>query len=229
MENYKKEFISFMIESGVLLFGDFITKSGRKTPYFINTGNYNTGNQMKELGKYYGAAINENFSSDEVQVLFGPAYKGIPLAITTSMALGNETNRDISFCFNRKESKDHGERGNFIGKKLENGDKIIIVEDVLTSGISVRESISKLNKAAFVHIVGLVVSVDRMEKGRTHKNALKEMRDQYNIKTCAIVTLDEIIEFLHNKEINGKVYIDDEMKQKIDEYRAKYGVKDEEA
>jgi len=228
MENYKKDFISFMIESGVLLFGDFITKSGRKTPYFINTGNYNTGNQMKKLGKFYAAAINENFSADEVQVLFGPAYKGIPLAITTSMALGNESNRDISFCFNRKESKDHGERGNFIGKKLENGDKIIIVEDVLTSGISVRESISMLNKAAFLHIIGLVVSVDRMEKGRTQKNALKEMRDQYNIKTCAIETLEEIIEFLHNKEINGKVYIDDDMRQKIDDYRAKYGVKDEE-
>ena len=217
-----------MIESGVLLFGDFITKSGRKTPYFINTGNYNTGNQMKKLGKFYAAAINENFSAEEVQVLFGPAYKGIPLAITSSIALGNESNRDISFCFNRKESKDHGERGNFIGKKLENGDKIIIVEDVLTSGISVRESISMLNKAAFVHILGLVVSVDRMEKGRSQKNALKEIRDQYNIKTCAIVTLDEIIEFLHNKEINGKVYIDDEMKHKIDDYRAKYGANDEE-
>ncbi|QEE16528.1 orotate phosphoribosyltransferase [Promethearchaeum syntrophicum] len=228
MENYKKEFISFMIESGVLLFGDFITKSGRETPYFINTGNYNTGNQMKKLGKFYAAAIDENFSAEEVQVLFGPAYKGIPLTITTSIALGNESNRDISFCFNRKESKDHGERGNFIGKKLENGDKIIIVEDVLTSGISVRESISMLNKAAFIHILGLVVSVDRMERGRTQKNALKEIRDQYNIKTCAIVTLDEIIEFLHNKEINGKVYIDDEMKNKIDEYRAKYGAIDEE-
>lgn len=228
MENYKKEFISFMIESGVLLFGDFITKSGRKTPYFINTGNYNTGNQMKKLGKFYAAAIHENFSADEVQVLFGPAYKGIPLTITTSMALGNESNRDISFCFNRKESKDHGERGNFIGKKLENGDKIIIVEDVLTSGISVRESISMLNKAAFVQIRGLIVSVDRMEKGRTQKSALKEIRDQYNIRTCAIVTLDEIIEFLHNQDINGKVYIDDEMKQNIDEYRAKYGANDEE-
>jgi orotate phosphoribosyltransferase len=229
MENYKKEFISFMIESGVLLFGDFITKSGRKTPYFINTGNYCTSYHIKKLGEFYAASIQENFSAEEVQVLYGPAYKGIPLTITTSMALGNEFNRDISFCFNRKESKDHGERGNFIGKKLENGDKIIIVEDVLTSGISVRESIAMLNKAAFVHIIGLVVSVDRMEKGRTQKNALKEIRDQYNIKTCAIVTLDEIIEFLHNKEINGKVYIDDEMKQKIDEYRVKYGVKDEDA
>ncbi len=228
MENYKKEFISFMIESGVLLFGDFITKSGRKTPFFINTGNYNTGNQMKKLGNFYAAAINANFSIEEVQVLFGPAYKGIPLTITTSIALGNEFNSDVSFCFNRKESKLHGERGEFIGKKLENGDKIIIVEDVITSGISVRQSISMLNKAAFVHIIGLVVSVDRMEKGLTEKNALKELRDQYNFKTCAIVTLDEIIEFLHNKEINGKVYIDDEMKGKIDEYRAKYGVNDEE-
>ena len=228
MENYKKEFINFMIDSGVLLFGDFITKSGRKTPYFINTGNYNTGNQMEKLGKFYAAAIKENFETEEIQVLFGPAYKGIPLTITTSIALSNEIHHDISFCFNRKESKDHGERGNFIGKKLENGDKIIIVEDVLTSGISIRESISMLNKAAFVHIKGLVVSVDRMEKGRTEKSALKELRDQYNIKTCAIVTLDEIIEFLHNKEINGKIYIDDNIKKKIDEYRAKYGVKNEE-
>ncbi|WP_371804004.1 orotate phosphoribosyltransferase [Candidatus Lokiarchaeum ossiferum] len=222
MEDYKKEFIEFMVQSKVLIFGDFMTKSGRKTPYFVNTGKYRTGSQMKKLGKFYAEAIRNNFE-ENVDVLFGPAYKGIPLVVTTSIALSEHFNQDVSICFNRKEAKDHGEGGNFIGKKLEDGDKVIIVEDVTTAGTSIRQSVPMLNKAAFVQLKGLVVSVDRMEKGKTEKGALVELADQFNMKTCAIVTLDEIIEHLHNNPIEGKVIIDDNMKQRIDEYRAIYG------
>ena len=222
MEDYKKEFIEFMVRSKVLIFGDFMTKSGRKTPFFVNTGKYRTGAQMKKLGQFYAEAIRNNFG-DDVDVLFGPAYKGIPLVVTTSIALNDQFNQDVSICFNRKEAKDHGEGGSFIGKKLEDGDRIIIVEDVTTAGTSIRQSVPMLNKAAFIKMKGLVVSVDRMEKGKTEKGALAELADQFNMKTCAIVTLDEIVEHLQTTSIDGEIIIDEEMKQRIDDYRAIYG------
>jgi orotate phosphoribosyltransferase len=224
MDDYKKEFIEFMVQSKVLIFGDFMTKSGRKTPYFVNTGKYQTGDQMKQLGDFYAQAIHANFDED-INVLFGPAYKGIPLVVTSSIALSERYDRNVSICFNRKETKDHGEGGNLIGKKLADGDKVIIVEDVTTAGTSIRQTVPLLNKAAFIQLKGLVVSVDRMEKGQSDRGALVELAEQYNMKTCAIVTLDEIVEHLLNRPIAGKIIIDDEMKSRIDDYREIYGSK----
>lgn len=221
MEEYKKQFIEFMVDSGVLTFGDFVTKSGRKTPFFINTGNYKTGAQLVKLGQFYAEAIVSNLTS--IDVLFGPAYKGIPLAVSTSMILSQKFGKDVSFCFNRKEAKDHGEGGSLIGHKLKSGDKVLIIEDVTTAGTSVRESIPLLRSIADVSIAGLVVSVDRMERGTGSKGALSELRDEFSIPAFSIVSLSEIIEHLHNKKIAGKVILDDEILAKINEYRKLYG------
>jgi len=223
MESYKQQFIELMLKAGVLTFGDFTTKSGRKTPFFINTGNYRTGSQLAQLGEYYAQAINANFAN-EYNVLFGPAYKGIPLVVSTSIALATSLKKDVPFCFNRKEAKDHGEGGVLIGQKLNDGDKIIIIEDVITAGTSIRESIPILKAAAKVDVVGLIVSVNRMEKGTTAKSALQEVHDEFGIKSCAIVNLDEIVSYLYNKTVLGKVWIDDSMKKRIDDYRKLYGV-----
>jgi orotate phosphoribosyltransferase len=221
MESYKKEFIEFMIESDVLTFGDFTTKSGRKTPFFINTGKYRTGAQIAKLGEFYAKAINEHFKND-AQVLFGPAYKGIPLVVTVSMAMAASTN-DIAFCFNRKEAKDHGEGGSLVGHKLSDGEKVIIVEDVTTAGTSIYETVPVLKSAADVDVIGLIVSVDRMEKGKGEISAFEQIRNDFGMKTKAIVTLEEVVTYLHNKDINGVILINDEMKSRIDGYRAKYG------
>ena len=222
MKENKKEFIHFMIDCDVLTFGDFTTKSGRKTPFFINTGKYRTGEQIAKLGKFYAEAITANYGSD-VDVLFGPAYKGIPLVTTTSIALAEKGMSDIAFCFNRKEVKDHGEGGSLVGHKLSDNEKVLIVEDVTTAGTSIYETMPILTGAAKVDVVGLIVSVDRMEKGKGEVSAFKQIRDDFGMKTAAIVTLDEVVTYLHNREINGKVIIDDEMKSRIDDYRAKYG------
>lgn len=223
MEEYKKEFIDFMIESEVLTFGDFTTKSGRKTPFFINTGKYRTGAQIAKLGRFYAEAIKAHYGN-EADVLFGPAYKGIPLVVTTSMAIAEkENNSEIAFCFNRKEVKDHGEGGSLVGHKLQDGEKVIIVEDVTTAGTSIYETVPVLKGAAKVDIIGLIVSVDRMEKGKGDKSAFAQINEDFGMKTEAIVTIDEVVEYLYNKEINGTVIIDDKMKSMIDDYRAKYG------
>lgn len=222
MEQYKKEFIEFMVECGVLTFGDFVTKSGRKTPFFINTGNYKKGNQLNRLGEFYAKAIKENFK-EEFNILFGPAYKGIPLTVTTSMALDRLYGIDISYCSNRKEVKDHGDKGILLGSKLKNGDKVLIIEDVTTAGTSIHETMPILKAQGDVDAVGLIISVDRMEKGQGEKTALTEIQEEFGFKTAAIVTMAEVIEYLHNKEINGKVLIDDEMKTRIEDYYKIYG------
>lgn len=222
MENYKKEFIEFMVKSKVLTFGDFTTKSGRKTPFFINTGNYSTGSELLKLGEFYAEALKLNLPQG-FDVLFGPAYKGIPLAVTTSMALTSRFSQETAFCFNRKEVKDHGEGGNLIGHKLKDNDRVVIIEDVITAGTSVRESIPLLKSAANIRICGLVVSVDRMEKGRSKKSALSELRDELGISTFAIVNLDEVVSYLHNRPVNGKIVLDDVTLQRIEEYRKIYG------
>ncbi len=222
MENYKKEFIEFMVKSKVLTFGDFTTKSGRKTPFFINTGNYSTGSELLKLGEYYAEALKLNLPLG-FDVLFGPAYKGIPLAVATSMALTSRFSQETAFCFNRKEIKDHGEGGNLIGHKLKDNDRVVIIEDVITAGTSVRESIPLLKSAANIRICGLVVSVDRMEKGRSNKSALSELKDELGINTFAIVNLDEVVSYLHNRPINGKIVLDDVTLQRIEEYRKIYG------
>ncbi len=222
--SYKKDFITFMVRSGVLTFGDFTTKSGRKTPYFVNTGNYKTGAQAARLGEFYAKSIMENGLSD-VNALFGPAYKGIPLSVATAIALSNEFDKDLNYCFNRKEEKDHGEGGSMVGYKLKDEDKVLIIEDVITAGTAVREVFPILKGAANVSIEGLVISVDRMEKGQGEKTAIQEIEEEFGIKTYPIVTVREIIDTLHNVEIDGKVVIDDEMRAKMEAYLEKYCVK----
>lgn len=224
MESYKREFIEFMVESNALTFGEFITKSGRKTPYFINTGNYKTGKQAKQLGEFYAKAIKEQIKGD-IDVLFGPAYKGIPLAVATSIALETNYQQDINYCFNRKEEKDHGEGGNLVGHKLQDGDKVLIIEDVITSGASIRECLPQIQAAANVQIAGEIISVDRMERGLENKTAIEQIYDDYGFKVYSIVNVREIIEVLYNKPINGKVYIDDNIKEQMEAYLEKYCVK----
>ncbi|MCD8190051.1 MAG: orotate phosphoribosyltransferase [Clostridiales bacterium] len=221
---YQEEFITFMVRSGVLTFGDFVTKSGRKTPYFVNTGNYKTGAQAACLGDYYAACMNEHLG-DDVTALFGPAYKGIPLVVAGSASLYRNYGRDLPYCFNRKEAKDHGEGGSMVGYKPKDGDVIAIVEDVVTAGTAVRESIELFRQVADVKITTLFVSVDRMERGTRDCSTLDELRQDYGIQVWPIVTVREIIEFLHNRPIDGKVHIDDEMKGKMEAYLEQYGAR----
>ena len=222
METFKKEFIEFMVRSNVLTFGDFTTKSGRKTPFFINTGNYNNGAQMEKLGEFYAKAINQELGL-EFDGLYGPAYKGIPLCITTSVALNRLFKKNVNFTFNRKEAKTHGEGGNLIGHKLKDAEKVVIVEDVITAGTAIRESLPIIQAAADLEVSAIVVSVDRMEKGTGDLSAINQVQEDFGIKTFAIVTIEEVVDYLHNKEIDGKVLVDDSMKEKITTYREKYG------
>ena len=227
--SYKEDFIKFMVKSGVLTFGDFVTKSGRNTPYFINTGNYRTGARAHRLGSFYAACIAEHMDagdiSRETNVLFGPAYKGIPLAVSTAIALSSEYGRDVNYCFNRKEKKDHGEGGNMVGHKLTAGDRVIITEDVITAGTAVRETLPLLMEAGDVTVEGLVVSVDRMERGKGEKTAIAELYEEFGIRTYPLVTVREVIDTLYNREIDGTVYIDDPMREAMENYLEKYCVK----
>ena len=186
MEQYKKEFIEFMIDCNVLKFGDFVTKSGRKTPFFVNTGFYRTGAQLKRLGEYYAEAINAEFGLD-FDVLFGPAYKGIPLTVATTMSIAEMYDEDIKYCSNRKEVKDHGDKGILLGSPIEDGDKVVIIEDVTTAGTSIQETLPIIKAQGDVDVMGLVVSVDRMERGQGEKSALTEIEENYGIKTTAIL------------------------------------------
>lgn len=224
MESYKKEFIEFMVDCGVLKFGDFVTKSGRKTPFFVNTGFYRTGAQLNKLGEYYAKAVNEKFGMD-FDILFGPAYKGIPLSVATSMQISSIYGKDINYCSNRKEVKDHGDKGILLGSPISDGDKVIIIEDVTTAGTSINETLPIINAQGSVEVKGLVVSVDRMERGQGEKSALCEIQEKFGIETTAIVTMEEVIGHLYNKEYKGKVIIDDELKKSIDAYYEQYGAK----
>lgn len=222
--SYKKEFIEFMVRSKVLTFGDFTTKSGRKTPYFINTGNYRTGAQAAKLGEYYAACVQEHFPQP-VDALFGPAYKGIPLSVACSIALYNRYGRDVNYCFNRKEAKDHGEGGMLVGYPLKDGDRVIIIEDVITAGTAMRECLPILKGIADVEIAGLVVSADRMERGKGELSAIQEIKQEYGINTYPIVTVREIIETLHNVPVDGQVILNDEMREKMEAYLKEYGIR----
>ena len=224
MEQYKEEFIEFMVDCQVLKFGAFVTKSGRNTPFFVNTGFYRTGEQLRRLGGYYAKAIASKYGTD-FDVLFGPAYKGIPLAVSAAASLYRNYDRDLPYCFNRKEAKDHGEGGSMVGYKPQDGDDVAIVEDVVTAGTAVRESIELFKHVADVNIKALFVSVDRMERGTRECSTLDELRQDYGIQVFPIVTVREVIAFLHNNSIDGKVYIDDEMKAKMEAYLEEYGAK----
>ena len=214
MEQYKKEFIEFMIDCNVLKFGDFVTKSGRKTPFFVNTGFYRTGSQLKRLGEYYAQAIHDHFGFD-FDVLFGPAYKGIPLSVAATIAISEKYDKDIRYCSNRKEVKDHGDKGILLGSPIQDGDKVIIIEDVTTAGTSIQETLPIIKAQGDVEVGGLVVSVDRMERGQGEKSALTEISEKYGMKTTAIVTMEEVVEHLYNKPYKGKVIIDDKLKAAI--------------
>ncbi len=224
MEAYKQEFIEFMVDSQVLKFGDFTLKSGRKSPFFMNAGAYVTGTQLMKLGEYYAKAIHDNYGLD-FDVLFGPAYKGIPLAVATTMAISKLYGVDIRYCSNRKEVKDHGDTGILLGSKLKDGDRVVIIEDVTTSGKSIEETFPILREQANVEIKGLIVSLNRMEKGKGEKSALDEIKDLYGFETAAIVSMADVCEHLYNKEYNGKVIIDDTLKASIDAYYETYGAK----
>ena len=224
MEQYKKEFIEFMVDCNVLKFGEFTLKSGRKSPFFMNAGAYVTGSQLKKLGQYYATAIHDNYGTD-FDVLFGPAYKGIPLAVATTMAFSELYGRDIRYCSNRKEVKDHGDVGILLGSSLNDGGGVAIIEDVTTSGKSIEETFPILQAQANVDVVGLMVSLNRQERGKTQQNALAEIREIYGIETGAIVTMEEVVEHLYNRTYNGRVLIDDAMKKAIDTYYAQYGAK----
>lgn len=224
MEQYKQEFIEFMVDSQVLKFGEFTLKSGRKSPFFMNAGAYVTGSQLRRLGQFYAQAIHDNYGTD-FDVLFGPAYKGIPLAVATTIAFSELYGRDIKYCSNRKEIKDHGDVGILLGSDLNDGDKVVIIEDVTTSGKSIEETFPILTAQANVDVVGLMVSLNRQERGKTQQNALAEIREVYGIETGAIVTMEEVVEYLYNRPYNGKVLIDDKTKAAIDAYYAQYGAK----
>lgn len=223
MESYKQEFIEFMVECQVLKFGEFVLKSGRKSPFFMNAGAYVTGAQLRKLGQYYAKAIHDNYG-DDFDVLFGPAYKGIPLSVATTIAYSELYGREIRYCSNRKEVKDHGDVGILLGSSLQDGDRVVIIEDVTTSGKSIEETFPILKAQGNVEIKGLMVSLNRMEKGLGgEKSALEEIRDQYGFEARAIVSMGEVIEHLYNKPCQGQIYIDDTLKAAIDKYYEVYG------
>ncbi|MBQ8614477.1 MAG: orotate phosphoribosyltransferase [Ruminiclostridium sp.] len=215
---YKESFIKFMVDSGVLTFGEFTLKSGRKAPYFINTGNYKTGAQLSMLGKYYAECIKEN--GIEVETLFGPAYKGIPLSVSASIALFDKFGIEVSYCFDRKEAKDHGEGGVFVGKQLKDGEKVVIIEDVMTSGKALREVLPKLKEAANVDITGMVITVDRMEKALdSDMSAVQSAYKDFGVKVYSIVNINDIIKAIEDGVIEGKEYL-----EAMKNYRSTYGV-----
>lgn len=214
---YKENFIRFMVDCGVLTFGDFTLKSGRKAPYFVNTGNYKTGTQLARLGEFYAECIKQN--NIPVETLFGPAYKGIPLAVACSIALSNEHKTEVNYCFDRKEAKDHGEGGVIVGKQLQDGEKVVIIEDVITAGTAIRQVLPVLKAAADVDITGMVISVDRMEKGQGELSAVQEVYKEFGIKVYPIVTVMDIIEAIRNGVVEGKEYLGAML-----EYRKTYGI-----
>lgn len=225
MESYKQEFIDFMVESDVLKFGSFTLKSGRQSPFFMNAGAYVTGAQLKRLGEYYAKAIKAHYGTD-FDVLFGPAYKGIPLSVATTIAFSELYGVDIRYCSNRKEVKDHGDAGILLGSPMKDGDRVVIIEDVTTSGKSIEETFPIIRAQGDVEIIGLMVSLNRMEVGKGgEKCALDEIKDLYGFDANAIVSMAEVVEYLYNRPRNGRIVIDDVLKAAIDDYYKQYGVK----
>ena len=223
MEEYKKEFIEFMIDSSALKFGDFTLKSGRKSPFFMNAGAYVTGTQLKKLGEYYAKAIHDNFGLD-FDVLFGPSYKGIPLAVATSMAISELYGVGVRYCSNRKEIKDHGDAGILLGCPIHDKDRVVIIEDVTTSGKSIEETFPIIKAQGDVEIKGLIVSLNRMERGKTTRSALEEIQEKYGFPARAIVTMAEATENLYQKPYKGQIIIDERLKASFDAYYKEYGV-----
>ncbi|MCM1022909.1 MAG: orotate phosphoribosyltransferase [Prevotella sp.] len=216
--SYKQDFIKFMADSGVLTFGEFTLKSGRISPYFMNSGNYKTGAQLAKLGEFYAECIHDN--GIEFDTLFGPAYKGIPLAVSTAVALHSKFGIDVNYCFDRKEAKDHGEGGCIVGKQLTDGERVVIIEDVMTSGKALREVMPKLKEAADVNVAAMVIQVDRMEKGLNgDKSAVQEVSAEFGVNIYPIVTMNDIIDAVRDGIVPGSEYL-----EKMIEYRKVYGV-----
>lgn len=216
MLNYKQRFIQFMVENEVLLFGDFQLKSGRRAPYFINAGKYRTGSQIAQLGEYYAECFLENHV--KAKTLIGPAYKGIPLAVATAVALAKNHGVDVGFCFDRKEVKDHGEGGMFVGETLREGDDVCLIEDVMTSGKALREILPKIAQEAKVNVGAMIISVDRQEKGAGEKSAVEEAWEEHKIKVYSIVTMQDIMQAIEEKIVPGEEYL-----AAMREYRRQYG------
>ena len=222
MQKYKEEFIEFLVEKNALKFGEFTLKSGRKSPYFINTGMFKDGKGISKLALYYAKAIQENFGK-EFDVLFGPAYKGIPLSVATSIKLAElEVNK--GYAFNRKESKDHGEKGDIIGTELNENSRVLIIDDVITAGTAVRETLDLLKAEGNPKIIGIIISVNRKEKGTEKKSAIQELEETLKIKIVSVIDFDDIVKHLHNKKIKGQVLLNDELYNKMMEYKKEYGV-----
>lgn len=228
MEDYKKEFINFMLECQVLKFGSFTLKSGRQSPFFMNAGAYVGGSQLKKLGEYYAKAIHDNFG-DDIDAFFGPAYKGIPLAVTTAIAYSELYGKEIKYCCDRKETKDHGaDKGGILGYNIKDGDKVVIIEDVTTSGKSIEEVYPKIkameSTPGSIKIVGEIVSLDRQEKALdTEKSALQTITERYGFPAKAIVSMSEVIQILYDK--GDKSIITDSLKKDIDAYYEQWGAK----
>lgn len=221
MTTRQDRYIELLLTSGVLRFGAFKTKSGRNSPYFFNTGHFDSGEKLGAAADLYADMIAEHFGS-RVDNLFGPAYKGIPLAVMTSFQLSQRLGRDISFTFNRKEAKDHGEGGVLVGRSYQGGEKVVVVEDVITGGTSFNETLPLLKRAG-VDVIGVVVGVDRQERGTGTASAFAEVRERYGVKSAALVTVRDVVERLHNREVLGKVWIDDATRDRIESYLREYG------
>lgn len=222
MQQYKEDFIKLLVKAKALKFGQFTLKSGRLAPYFLNVGSFYTGELMSNLGKFYAQAFLD--SKIDADVIFGPAYKGIPLSVVTTSVLYSDFKKNISFSFNRKEAKDHGEGNVIVGAPLTENTKVLLIDDVITAGTAIRESLDVLKANGNPKIMGVLIAMNRMEKNNEGKNALEEVEKTLGVKVYSIVNLDEVIEALYNKEVDGSVYINDEMMEEIKKYRAQYGV-----
>ena len=222
MQKYKEDFIKFLVKSGALKFGEFKLKSGRVGPYFLNIGQFNSGKAIDELGSYYAHTINEHLK--DYDVIFGPAYKGIHLAVATVIAMYEEFGKDVAYAYNRKEVKDHGEGGMLIGAPINKDTKVVIMDDVITAGTALRLVLDVLKTVGSPPVKGIVVAVDRMEKGKGEKSAIQEIKEEFGIDIYSIVNIEEIVSYLYGRDIDGVVYIDDEKMAKIKEYRQQYGV-----
>ncbi len=222
MQDYQRAFVDLLVEYEVVRFGDFTLKSGRKSPYFVNAGQLRSGDAIMRLGRAYAARLRD--ADVGCDLVFGPSYKGVPLAVATASAMA-QSGHDVGFTFDRKEAKDHGEGGTFVGSQPKDGDRVVIVDDVITSGISVREAVDLVRATAEVDVTAVVIAVDRQEKGRTEATTLAELQDELNVKVLPIVTIRELAADLHSREVGGRRVIDDAQLRAIEAYLAEHGGK----
>lgn len=222
LKPYQQEFIELLVRAEALKFGEFTLKSGRRAPYFLNAGSFYTGELIHHLGRFYAQAYLD--SGLQADVIFGPAYKGIPLSVITTSVLYSEFKTPMSYCFNRKEAKDHGEGNLLVGAPLTESTNVILIDDVITAGTAIRETMELLKAHGNPKVQGVLIAMNRMEKNNEGENALQKVEETFGLRVVPIVTLDHVIEALHGREVNGRVYIDDAMFETIRAYRAEYGV-----